>query len=126
MELLPSKAILKAIGTWWSADFFCYRYAESAVPRYRGEVPSLLKTDLDVLATSPDCCIDVHCKANWGLVDLDVMDEPLERSFSKTKFTKVQEALGRANVPGPSSMVDVVAFALENVSASIARDCFFE
>lgn len=58
-ELLARKTLPKVVNTLLLQDFFRYRDPESAVPHYRGEVPSPQATDSGAPATSPDYCVNV-------------------------------------------------------------------
>lgn len=48
------------------------------------------------------------------------MDEPSEHTVLKTKFTEVHQAYRRADVAFPLSIVHVVCFALERVTANVS------
>lgn len=77
----------------------------------------LQASDSGVPPTSPDYYIVVDSKGNWDLADSNTADKPLEHTVANAKFTKLKEAVRRANFSVPSFMMDVVNFAVGHTSA---------
>lgn len=76
-------------------------------------------------ATFADYSVDVDGEADWELANVNTAQEPLEHSALITRFMEeVQQACWHADAAAPSSMIDVVDFALWQVSASVAGDVF--
>lgn len=92
--------------------FFRYHDDRPELGRHRSDVTSPQAIDSGVHATSPDYYIDLDCKTDWDLPELNSVGEPSEHTVLKTKFTELQEACCPAGAFVFSSIVDVADFAL--------------
>lgn len=113
---VPSETLPQANVTKFWEDYPHYCDLESALPRYRREVPSPQTNASSALAPSPDNDVNVHGNSSWDPVKFIVAEEPLEDTVLKKKCTEFQETWRRAD-PVPSySIIDVVDFGLGCIS----------
>lgn len=64
---------------------------ETVVSRHCDETPLLQENDVDVPATYSHNCVDLDVEAEWKIAHMMAVDEPLNHTVSKTKFTDLQE-----------------------------------
>lgn len=119
-EALSSENLPEVSVTFWCKDYFSYRHVVSEVTRHPYGVTSPRASDSTALDASPDYYVNVDGEADGNLEDLNVVDDPLEHTVLKMKYTELQEACRRADVVVSPSMVNVVGFAAGRVTVIVA------